>query len=122
MANLHGLERTATGALDVTERGGALANTAQFGGWNRTAAGSPYVVTDGTFQAGDEVKSGWRFSSDGALYVSTAAAQAMRNGVAIRTNGMLCVTVGAPANTARRVDVPTLGNLLVSAAGLVHVA
>jgi len=120
MALLHGHERTANGALDTTEKAGAI-STGQVSGWAKTN-GSPYVVTDGALQATDKEIGGNIFTADGALYVSTAAAQTMRGGIAYRTNGMVCVTGTAPANTSYYAHSPVLGALLVSATGVVHTA
>jgi hypothetical protein len=120
MALLHGHERTATGALDTTEKAGAI-STGQIHGWAHVN-GSPYIVTDGAFEATDVKLGGHVFTVDGALYVSTAAAQKVVGGIAKRTDDMVCITVGAPASTARYVFDPILGTLLVSAAGLVHTA
>lgn len=115
---LWGKLRTASGALDVTERTGGI-STGQVAGWAQTAAGSPYVVTDGSLSGAVKI-GGKLFTADGALHITASLPSRIEHGIGFDASGRVAAS-GTLDGSEKAVFDPILGILLFSGSGALTV-
>jgi hypothetical protein len=119
MALLHGVDRDAAGAINMTASGTIILEHSipvTVAGELRT------TVITGSPPAGSRTVFGLSFASDGTIQCTTDAIALVVNGIAYTADRVLCHTTNAPDNNSKRAFPPLLGSVLVDLTGRVHVA